>query len=200
MKTLPFLAPDDNVFPSGEKSMRHTSLSCSESVAIHEPSFVLHNRTVLSSDADAMYFPHGEKHALVTLSECPSSANVRPPVVASLMCTVKSDIAANTDFPSGENDTSDTLSVCGFHTKSRSSVRASHISSASCTDTVAIRVPQGPKEPGLSNHLASRRALLRVRDATSQMRHGPSPYPDESQCPSGDKQIIGIAGGSSPRL
>ena len=107
MITEPFQPPEISAFPSGEKTTQRTLLSWSESVAMHDPSLVLHNRTVWSSDADAMYFPHGEKQAVQIPFSCPSSDSSSMPVYASqifivfgggwFLCTV------NTRFPSGEN-------------------------------------------------------------------------------------------------
>ena len=62
--TVPSSAAEDSVLPSGENAMCLTQPLCSENVAAHDPSPVLHSRTVLSSDAVAMYFPHGEKRTL----------------------------------------------------------------------------------------------------------------------------------------
>ena len=167
---------------------------------MHEPSLVLHNRTVLSSDAEATYRPHGEKHALVTLSVCPSSVKMMSPVVAFQICTVWSDNADNTKLPSGENEASDTMPPYASGSESRFPVSPSHISCMPLSDTVTMRMPQTPTEPALSGHIAPRRTLLNVGDATSQTRHGPALYADESQRPSREKQMMGTVGGSFPRL
>ena len=88
MNTVLVESPDDRVCPSGEKEMHNTSSLCSVNVLMHVPSLVFHNRTVLSSDADAMYDPHGEKHAAPTHPECPSSDDIMAPVDASQIFTV----------------------------------------------------------------------------------------------------------------
>lgn len=53
LRTVPSRAADQIVSPSGANATCVTGAVCSVNVATHDQPFVLHNRTVLSSDADA---------------------------------------------------------------------------------------------------------------------------------------------------
>ena len=122
----------------------------SVNVLIHDPSLVLHSRTVLSSDADAMYRPHGEKHAALTAPECPSSDNIVAPVDAFQTFTVQSSDADSTKLPSGENETTHTKLVCCLITNSDSPVSTSQIRTVLSRDAVAMRVLVGSNAAAVS--------------------------------------------------
>ena len=157
--TEPLSAPETNVFPSGEKTTSRTSLLWSESVATHDPSLVLHNRTVRSHDAEATYFPHGEKEADQTRSTCPSSDNSLAPVCASQIITVRDGRqyvgTVSTVFPSGEK------AICcasrpgvplphgrtASRTSPRYPPRVARISMVPVADVIAKRVLAGLKAP-----------------------------------------------------
>ena len=51
---VPFTSPDDKTFPSGENATHYTHSGCFPILATHEPLEALHNRRVLSLDAEAM--------------------------------------------------------------------------------------------------------------------------------------------------
>ena len=140
MITVPFSSPDDSVLPSGEKVTWVTQCLCSVNVCMHVPSLVLHNRTLLSQDGDAMYDPHGEKHAAQRPPECPFSDEIMAPVDVSQMFTMQSNDADSTKSPSGENKTSHGHSVCCLITKSDSPVSTSQIRTVLSKDAVAMRV------------------------------------------------------------
>ena len=140
MTTVPLYAPDESVFPSGENATCFTQCLCSVNVLMHDQSLILHNRTVVSQDADAMYDPHGEKHAVLIALECSLSDEIMTPVDASQIFTVLSPDADSTKLPSGENETSSTQLVCCSMTKSDSPVSTSQIRTVLSRDAVAMSV------------------------------------------------------------
>ena len=104
MMIVPDESLDHSVSPSGEKMTCNTMMPwCSENVASHDPSLVLHSRTVPSSDADATYFPQGEKEALRIGLLCPSSENSSTRVFESQSLTIPFMNAISIRVPSEEN-------------------------------------------------------------------------------------------------
>ena len=107
--------------------MCHTRFGCSVKVVKHKPSLVLHNRTVESYDAVAMYIPSGENNAPLIIPSCPSRDSTHSQLLASQVLAVPSSEADRTDWPAGEKTALRMDPLCPSTTPSRELVATSHM-------------------------------------------------------------------------